>query len=69
MLRSYLAEDRAEQVIFSMLKHMASYAAGRTLAFSELEWLKGEAARLRATQAGSRELLHSVVSSPIFLEK
>jgi hypothetical protein len=69
MLRSYLAEDRAEQVIFSMLKHVASYAAGRTLAFSELEWLKGEAARLRARQAGSRELLHSVVSSPIFLEK
>jgi hypothetical protein len=52
-----------------MLKHVASYAAGRTLAFSELEWLKGEAARLRARQAGSRELLHSVVSSPIFLEK
>ncbi|MFM7057080.1 MAG: DUF1592 domain-containing protein [Planctomycetota bacterium] len=68
-LRSYLAEDREEQLIFSMLKHLATYAAGRTLAFSELEWLRTEAARLKATQAGSRELVHCVVSSPIFLEK
>jgi hypothetical protein len=68
-LRSYLAEDREEQVIFGMLKHLATYACGRTLAFSELEWLRGEAAELRAARAGSRELVHRVVSSPIFLEK
>jgi hypothetical protein len=68
-LRSYLAEDRADQVIFSILKHLATYAAGRSLAFSELEWLRAEAGRLKTARAGCRELMHSVVGSPIFLEK
>ncbi|MFM7039927.1 MAG: DUF1592 domain-containing protein [Planctomycetaceae bacterium] len=69
MLRSYLAEDRADQVTFSILKHLSTYAVGRSLAFSELEWLRAEAGRLKTAGAGSRELVHSVVGSPIFLEK
>ncbi|MGV2333951.1 MAG UNVERIFIED_CONTAM: DUF1585 domain-containing protein [Planctomycetaceae bacterium] len=68
-LRSYLAENRADQVTFSILKHLSTYAAGRSLAFSELEWLRTEAGRLKTAGAGCRELVHSVIGSPIFLEK
>lgn len=68
-LRRYLAEDREEQVIFSILRHLAAAGAGRSLAWSELEWLRGEAKRLRSAGSGCRELLQSVVVSPIFLEK
>lgn len=69
MLRSYLAENREDQVTFSILKHLSAYAAGRSLAFSELEWLRTEAGRLKTAGAGCRELVHSVIGSPIFLEK
>lgn len=68
-LRRYLAEDREEQVIFSMLKHLAACASGRSSAWSELEWLRAEARRLKADGSGCRELIQSVVTSPIFLEK
>jgi hypothetical protein len=68
-LRQYLAEDREEQVIFSMLKHLAACASGRSPAWSELEWLRAEARRLKAAGSGCQELLQSVVASPIFLEK
>lgn len=67
--RRYLAEDYQEQVIFSMLRHLAAYGAGRSLAWSELEWLRREAVRLRDVRGGCRELVHSVVGSPVFLEK
>ena len=68
-LRRYLAEDREEQVIFSMLKHLAACASGRSSAWSEQEWLRAEARRLKAGRSGCQELIQSVVASPIFLEK
>ena len=39
-LKRYLAEDRIDQVAFSVLKHLATYATGRSLTYNELEFLK-----------------------------
>ena len=36
-LKRYLAEDRIDQVAFSVLKHLATYATGRSLTYRELE--------------------------------
>ncbi len=68
-LRRFLSEDRAEQVAFSVLKHLATYAAGRDLTFNELDYLKTDGLRLKATGFRMRDMLQYVVASPIFLEK
>ena len=39
-LKRYLADDRIDQVAFSVLKHLATYATGRSLTHNELEFLK-----------------------------
>ncbi len=46
-LRRYLAEDRIDQVAFSMLKHLAIYATGRSLTYNELEYLRQQRLRLK----------------------
>ena len=35
-LKTYLADDRIDQVAFSFLKHLATYATGRSLTYNEL---------------------------------
>ena len=37
-LKRYLREDRIDQVAFSVLKHLATYATGRTLTYNELDF-------------------------------
>ena len=44
-LKRHLAEDRIDQVAFSVLKHLATYATGRSLTYNELEFLKRGRAR------------------------
>lgn len=68
-LRRYLAEDRLDQVAFSVLKHLATYATGRTLSYNELEFLKHDSAKLKATGYRMQDLVRYVVNSPMFLEK
>ncbi|MFO0797587.1 MAG: DUF1592 domain-containing protein [Gemmataceae bacterium] len=68
-LRRYLAEDRADQVSFSVLKHLATYAVGRTLSYSELDWLRREGLKLKPTGYRMRDMIGLVVTSPAFLEK
>jgi tripartite-type tricarboxylate transporter receptor subunit TctC len=43
-LKRYLAEDRIDQVAFSVLKHLATYATGRNLSHNEVESLAAAAA-------------------------
>ena len=38
-LKRYLSEDRIDQVAFSVLKHLATYANGRDLAYNEVNYL------------------------------
>jgi hypothetical protein len=68
-LKSYLAHDRIEQVAFSFLKHTATYAAGRSLSYHELEQLRKQAADWKDDEYRLQDLLRSVVYSDLFLKK
>jgi hypothetical protein len=68
-LKRHLAEDRIDQVAFSVLKHLTTYACGRTLTYNELESLKRDSTRLKADGYPMQSMVRSVVSSPMFLEK
>ena len=68
-LRTYLADDRLDQVAFSVLKHLATYAIGRTLTYTELEWLRQHGVELRPGGYRMQDLVRFVVQSPMFLEK
>ncbi|MGK0189667.1 MAG: hypothetical protein ACI9R3_005484 [Verrucomicrobiales bacterium] len=68
-LKAYLANERIDQIAFSFLKHIASYATGRSLNYNEIEYLKKEAIDLKPRGYLTRDLLHFVIRSPLFLEK
>jgi hypothetical protein len=68
-LKRYLAEDRIDQVAFSVLKHLATYATGRGLSQNELGFLKRDGMRLKADGYRLRDMIRYVVKSPLFLEK
>ena len=68
-LKRYLAEDRLEQLAFSVLRHLATYAAGRTLSYRDSEQLRKSSSILKANGYRLRDMIHHVVNSPLFLEK
>ena len=68
-LKTYLATDRIDQVAFSFLKHLATYATGRTLNYNELASLKKSALEMKPDGYPVKDLFHFVIQSPIFLEK
>ncbi len=68
-LRKYLADDRMDQVAFSVLKHLAIYATGRNLSYGELEFLRTDALRLKADGYRMQDMIRYVVTSKMFLEK
>ncbi|HEY1191744.1 MAG TPA: DUF1592 domain-containing protein [Gemmata sp.] len=68
-LRKYLADDRMDQVAFSVLKHLTIYATGRSLTYSELEFLRKDGSRLKANGYRMQDLVWYVVNSKMFLEK
>jgi mono/diheme cytochrome c family protein len=68
-LRRYLAEDRIDQVAFSMLKHLAIYATGRSLTYNELEYLRQQRLKLKPHGYRMQDLIQFVVQSELFLEK
>ena len=68
-LKRYLAEDRIDQVAFSVLKHLAEYATGRTLNYNEIEFLRKRGVELKAKGYRTRDLIHFVVNSDVFLTK
>jgi hypothetical protein len=68
-LRRYLADDRIDQVAFSVLKHLATYAVGRSLTYNELEFLKRRGVELKPDGYRLQDLVRFVVRSPLFLEK
>jgi hypothetical protein len=68
-LKRYLAEDRIDQVAFSVLKHLATYATGRTLSYRELEDLKRDGLTLKKDGYRMRDMIRFVVTSKMFLEK
>lgn len=69
-LKSYLANDRIDQVAFSFLQHLASYSIGRSLTFNEIEYLKREAPKTLGPEGyRMKDCVRFVIESPIFLEK
>lgn len=68
-LRKHLAEDRIDQVAFSLLKHLTTYSTGRTPTYNELALIKRDGVKLKANGYRMQELVRYVVRSPMFLEK
>ena len=68
-LKTYLASDRIDQVAFSFLKHLSTYATGRSLSYNELEFLKEKGLKLRSDGYQMREMIRFVIKSELFLEK
>jgi hypothetical protein len=68
-LKTYLAEDRIDQVAFSFLKHLSAYAIGRSLTYNEIEFLKENGVGLRAGGYRMQDMIRFVVNSKMFLEK
>jgi len=68
-LKRYLADDRIDQVAFSVLKHLATYATGRSLTYGELEFLKQHGLELKPNGYRLQDMIRFVVHSPLFLEK
>ncbi len=68
-LRAYLADDRIDQVAFSFLKHLTSYAIGRSLSYYEIEFLKEQGIELKPNGYRMQDMIRFVIKSPMFLEK
>jgi mono/diheme cytochrome c family protein len=68
-LKRYLSQDRFDQVAFSVLKHLATYANGRTLTYNEINSLKQDGLTLRADGYRMQDMIRFVVHSETFLEK
>ena len=68
-LKNYLAGKRLDRVAFSYLKHLTSYALGRSLNYNELAFLENEALKLKSERYPAQDLLRLVIRSGLFLEK
>jgi hypothetical protein len=68
-LKEYLVENRMDQLAFGFLKHLATYATGRSLRYNEVEFLRQYALDSRDSDYPLKDLLRFVVHSDIFLRK
>ena len=68
-LKRYLTEDRVDQLAFSVLKHLATYATGRSLTYNELGALRQDELKLKANGYRMQDMVRFVVNSRMFLEK
>jgi hypothetical protein len=68
-LRSYLVGPRMDRVVFSLLKHITTYAVGRTLTYNELVFLEEQGLTLRDSGYRMQDLLRFVIHSDVFLKK
>lgn len=68
-MKKYLAEDRLDQVAYSFIKHLTTYATGHTLSYSELAALKQDCLKLKPTGYRMQDVFRYVVDSKMFLEK
>ena len=68
-LKAYLAKERIDQVAFSFLKHLATYAVGRNLSYNEIELLRSKGLELKTSGYRMQDMIRLVVNSELFLEK
>lgn len=68
-LKNYLAHDRIDQVAFSFMKHLATYAVGRSLTYNEIVFLQENGKKLKSTDYRLRDMMKFIVNSELFLKK
>ena len=68
-LKRYLSEDRIDQVAYSVLKHLATYASGRGLTYYEQNQLKAEALKLKPSGYRMKDMVQFIATNKTFLEK
>lgn len=68
-LKTYLANDRIDQVAFSFMKHLASYAVGRSLTYNEVVFLQEHGLDLRPDDYRMQDMIRLVITSDLFLKK
>ncbi|MBS0205460.1 MAG: DUF1592 domain-containing protein [Planctomycetes bacterium] len=68
-LKTYLANDRLDQVAFSFLKHTACYAVGRSLSYNETVFLQEQGVKLRFKDYRLQDMIQFIVHSDLFLKK
>ncbi|MBT7917178.1 MAG: DUF1592 domain-containing protein, partial [Planctomycetaceae bacterium] len=68
-LKQYLVNQQLDQVTFSFLKHLSSYAIGRSLSYNEIVELKENQLELRASGYQMQDLFRFVITSELFLNK
>ncbi len=68
-LKRYLSQERIDQVAFSLLKHLTTYANGRSLTYAELNYLQQDGSRLKASDYRMQDMIRYAVDSKLFLEK
>ena len=68
-LKAYLADQLIDQVAFSFLKHMATYAVGRSLTYNELAFLREQGGQLKSDGYRIRNMVRFVIKSDLFLTK
>ena len=68
-LKAYLAETRLDQSAFSFLKHLTTYAVGRTLTHKEIESLRKKQVELKPGGYRMQAMIRFVVRGEPFLEK
>ena len=67
--RHYLTQDRLQQVAFSLAKHLAIYASGRTLTYNETQWIRDNIAELEPTGYRVRDIVRWIIHSDVFDKK
>ena len=67
--KAYLAHDRIDQVASSFLKHLATYAIGRNLTYSEIGFLQEKGLELKPAGYRMQDMVRFVIKSELFLEK
>ena len=68
-LKDYLLDRRMDQVAFSFLKHLASYAVGRSLTYNEIVFLREKSVELKPDDYPMQDMIRFVIQSDIFLKK
>ncbi|MEI8020950.1 MAG: DUF1592 domain-containing protein [Schlesneria sp.] len=68
-LKTYLANDRIDQVAFSFMKHLACYAIGRSLTYNEFMFLQEQGKNLRSNDYRMHDMIKFVIKSDLFIKK
>lgn len=67
--RRYLANERRDQVAFSLAKHLATYACGRSLTYNETRWIREHLSELKPDGYKITDMVRWIIHSDLFDKK